>query len=224
MGSNPVIILGAVGGGLIGLGLNWAADFLPRYAASGPVAPSKSFRSPWVNRAVVLLSAMLFAWLWSQSAPALTLFLLTLLCAFLILVAVIDLRYRLVLNVLVFPAMALTLLIRFAAPEANMLAVLLGGGFGFAIFALAAFLRPGELGGGDVKLATLIGWMFGFPDALWALMIGVLAGGVIAVLMLATQRGNAQSQIPYAPFLCLGALIALFYNPVSVILHPFVGH
>ncbi len=219
-----MIILGAVAGGLIGLGLNWAADFLPRYAASGPALPSKSFRSPWVTRAVVLLSAILFAWLWSQSAPALTLFLLTLLCAFLILVAVIDLQYRLVLNVLVFPAMALTLLIRYTAPGANMLAVLLGGAFGFAIFALAAFLRPGELGGGDVKLATLIGWMFGFPDALWALMIGVLAGGAIAVLMLTTHHGNAKSQIPYAPFLCLGALIALFYNPVSAIFHPFVGH
>jgi leader peptidase (prepilin peptidase)/N-methyltransferase len=105
-----------------------------------------------------------------------------------------------------------------------MLAVLLGGAFGFAIFALAAFVRPGGLGGGDVKLATLIGLVFGFPNALWALMIGIFVGGTLAIFMLLSHRGDSKSEIPYAPFLCLGALVALYYNPVPLILYPFIGH
>jgi prepilin signal peptidase PulO-like enzyme (type II secretory pathway) len=40
----------------------------------------------------------------------------------------------------------------------------------------------------------------------------------VAVLLL-SRRWNLKSQIPYAPFLCLGALIALFYNPLTSIFH-----
>lgn len=243
-----MIVLGAVAGWFIGSLLNWAAGFLPRYAANRsatpikPDVPSKPAllqllaalaarrdaarlpRSLWLNLGVELLTAMLFAWLWSHALAVFNLLLLSLVCSFLILVAVIDLRYRLVLNVLVLPAALLTVLARYATPGTNMLTVFLGGAFGFAIFAMVALLRPGELGGGDVKLATLIGLAFGFPDALWALMTGVLAGGIVAVLMLLSHQSDSKSQIPYAPFLCLGALIALFYNPISLVLYTLTGH
>ena len=158
---------------------------------------------------VEILTAALFIWLWARPAAAVESVWLSLLCCFLILVAIIDLKYRLVLNVMVFPAAALTMLIRWATPGTNMLAVLIGGAFGFAIFALAAYVRPGGLGGGDIKLATLIGLVFGFPNALWALMIGIFVGGTLAILMLLSHNGDSKSEIPYAPFLCLGALVAL---------------
>jgi leader peptidase (prepilin peptidase) / N-methyltransferase len=237
-----VIVLGAVAGWFVGILLNGAAGFLPRYSSNGPAARSKSDATfepgllkmwdkfpnwshrTWLNAGIELFSAALFAWLWSQPLPVLNLLLLSLVCSFLILVAVIDLRYRLVLNLLVLPAALLTVLARYLTPGTNMLAVLIGGAFGFAIFAVVALLRPGELGGGDVKLATLIGLAFGFPDALWALMIGVLAGGIAAMLILLSDRGDAKSQIPYAPFLCLGALVALFYNPVSIMLYTLTRH
>lgn len=226
-----MIVLGAAAGWFIGVLLNWAADYLPRFAGDGSHARSMSPRlsqpalwqfiatlvsrkdaarlpdSLWQNLGAEVLTAALFAWLWGRHAPIAESLGLGLLCVFLILVALIDLRYRLVLNVMVLPAAALTLLIRCVIPGTNMLAVLIGGAFGFAIFALAAFVRPGGLGGGDVKLATLIGLAFGFPNALWALMIGILVGGGIAILMLLSHRGDSKSKIPYAPFLCLGAQI-----------------
>jgi prepilin signal peptidase PulO-like enzyme (type II secretory pathway) len=173
---------------------------------------------------VNVLTAVLFAWVWGRPASLGESVGLSLLCSFLVLVAIIDLKYRLVLNVMVWPAAALALLIRYISPGTNILAVLLGGAFGFAIFALAAFVRPGGLGGGDVKLATLIGLVFGFPNALWALMIGIFVGGTLAIFLLLNHRGDSRSEIPYAPFLCLGALVALYYNPVPLILYPFMGH
>jgi hypothetical protein len=45
------------------------------------------------------------------------------------------------------------------------------------------------------------------------LLVGVGAGGVVAVVLLA--RGHsARSSMAYGPFLCLGALIALIYTPL----------
>ena len=243
-----MLLLSAAAGWLLGMLLNRAADFLPRYAAAGPAKPPKSTRrskatlltspitggngkdaarQPHPSRldlGVEVVTAALFAWVWTRPASVLESVILSLLCSFLVLVAIIDLKYRLVLNVMVGPAAALTLLIRYLSPGTNMLVVLLGGAFGFAIFALAALVRPGELGGGDVKLATLIGLVFGFPNALWALMIGIFVGGGVAILMLLSHRGDSKSEIPYAPFLCLGALVALSYNPVPLLLYSFIGH
>jgi prepilin signal peptidase PulO-like enzyme (type II secretory pathway) len=237
-----MLFLSAAAGWLVGILLNWGADFLPRYAASSSAKPLRSSRRSNPDRrqpptaarnwsrllrldlGVEVLTAALFAWLWGRPASLVESVGLSLLCAFLVLVAIIDLKYRLVLNVMVFPAAVLAVLIRYISPGTNILTVLLGGAFGFAIFALAAFVRPGGLGGGDIKLATLIGLVFGFPNALWALMIGIFAGGTLAILLLLNHHGDSKSEIPYAPFLCLGALVALYYNPVPLILYPFMGH
>jgi prepilin signal peptidase PulO-like enzyme (type II secretory pathway) len=178
----------------------------------------------WTNLATELVTAGVFAFLWSRPIPVLQSISLTLLCSLFILVAVVDFRYRLVLNVVIIPAMALTLMIRWLAPDTSLLAVLLGGAFGFAIFEMAGVIRPGELGAGDVKLATLVGLVFGFPDALWALLVAVMAGGIVTFVLLLSHRGHSKSLIPYAPFLSIGAMIALFYNPVALIFRSFVGH
>jgi prepilin signal peptidase PulO-like enzyme (type II secretory pathway) len=48
----------------------------------------------------------------------------------------------------------------------------------------------------------------GFPYILWALLAGTGAAGVAAIWLM--RRGaSAKTRIPYAPFLCLGAQVAL---------------
>lgn len=241
------MILGyVVGGWLVGVFLTWAADETIRFATNRRVVQNpRAGRSRWalvripaaclqrrwrrlnggiwINAGTEIVSAGVFALVWSRPTPWAQTAALTLLCALFILAALVDLRYRLVLNVLIFPAMILTVAVRVGTPGTNLLAVLLGGAFGFAIFEMAAWVRPGGLGAGDVKLATLIGLVFGFPDALWALLVAVLAGGVVTAALLLSRRGHSKTLIPYAPFLSIGALVALFYNPVAAVLQTFVG-
>jgi leader peptidase (prepilin peptidase) / N-methyltransferase len=132
---------------------------------------------------------------------------------FLLVVASTDLKYRRIPNALVFPTAAAVVLYGLVSSPSTLWSTLLGGAFGFGLFAATAWVRPGTLGGGDIKLAALIGLLFGFPNTIWALMVGIFAGGLIATLLLLTRRADPNQQIPYAPFLCLGALVALFYNP-----------
>ena len=176
---------------------------------TGPVE-SRPF---WSRVAVEVFSALLFAYLWQRFGPSWRLLLLTSYCSFLLLIAVIDLRYQLVLNVLIYPAAAAAMLLRFVYPGGDALTTLLGGAVGLIFFALVALLRRGGMGAGDVKLAALIGLMVGFPQVVWALTLGILAGGVAALFLLLTQLKELKSYMPYAPFLCLGAAITLVYNP-----------
>ncbi len=238
------MILLVVAAGLIaGSGLNWAADYLPCFSSleseKGAQLRPKVELASWIilksivrregrsrihvlNSAVELFSALLGVYLWRRFGLSWNLVWFAGLASFFILIALVDLRYRLVLNALVFPAAALALLLGFTSSMSTAVSALLGGGLGLGMFALVARLRPGELGAGDIKLAALIGLLFGFPYALWALLIGAGSGGVGAVVLLASRRGNLSTQIPYAPFLCLGALLALLYNPVPPGVQPIV--
>jgi leader peptidase (prepilin peptidase)/N-methyltransferase len=135
--------------------------------------------------------------------------------SFFALIALVDLKYRLVLNLVVYPAILFVLLLQWATGGHTPTSILLGGGLAFGMFALAAWVKPGGLGGGDVKLALLIGLALGFPQVLWALIVGVGVGAVVALWLLGRGR-TRQTYIPYAPFLCLGAMIALLYNPIVI--------
>lgn len=170
-------------------------------------------RLHWLGAGVELFNALLFAYLWQRFGPSWRLLVLASYCSFLLLIAVIDLRHRLILNVLIYPAAVVALLLRFVPPGEDALTTLLGGAVGLTFFSLVALLRRGDMGAGDVKLAALIGLMVGFPQVLWALTLGILAGGVVALFLLLTHLKELKSYMPYAPFLCLGAAVTLVYNP-----------
>ena len=234
-----MIGLSAAAGLLLGTLINWAVDYLPRFSTARTTttrlpSPRWAFAT-WqlltsaakriassavrVSAAIELGTALLWAYLGARFGLTGDSLLLAAVGVFLILIAAIDFKYRLVLNALIYPAILITLLLQIASPGKNLLAVFVGAAFGFIIFAAVAWLRPGELGGGDIKLATWIGLFFGFPNVLWALIIGVMSGGIVVAALLLSRRWNLKSQIPYAPFLCLGALIALLYNPLTSIFH-----
>lgn len=78
-----------------------------------------------------------------------------------------------------------------------------------ALLALAGAMRPGSLGGGDVKLAGLLGVALG-PGASFALAIGF--GAALAWALAGTVgRGGVSLRgrtVPLGPWLALGAAVA----------------
>jgi Flp pilus assembly protein protease CpaA len=80
------------------------------------------------------------------------------------------------------------------------------------VFLLLALLQRGAMGAGDVKLAGLLGLMFGYPTALQTLLLGVIVGGVVAAALLLTRRLGRKALIPYAPFLSAGGILTLLLN------------
>ena len=82
-----------------------------------------------------------------------------------------------------------------------------------ALFALLAAFSKGGIGGGDVRLAPVLamflGWL-GASHVYLGLGSGFILGGVVAAGMLITRRASASTRIAFGPFLCIGAVIALF--------------
>ena len=107
------------------------------------------------------------------------------------------------------PVWTLVLVLNLLVQHPTILSSLLGGLAALAIFSLIHLARPGGMGLGDVKLAGLIGLMVGFPNILFALLLGMIAGG-LAALILIIQGQNRQQTLAYAPALAVGAWIILY--------------
>ena len=76
---------------------------------------------------------------------------------------------------------------------------------------LQSVIYPGGLGMGDVKLALLIGAALGWAVTA-ALLLGTIAAGVVAAIMLFKEGSSARKRaIPLGPFLAAGAIVVLLF-------------
>ncbi|MBI2868352.1 MAG: prepilin peptidase [Chloroflexi bacterium] len=130
-------------------------------------------------------------------------------CLFLV-IAVIDLEHRIVPNRIVYPAAVLALVLTFVPGQPGIIASLLGGAVGLGLMLLPVLISRGGMGLGDVKLAALSGLIIGPKMVLLAIFIAVVAGGLIAVFLVVTRLKSRKEAIPFAPFLALGAVLALY--------------
>ncbi|MGY1695430.1 MULTISPECIES: prepilin peptidase [unclassified Geodermatophilus] len=210
--------LGLVAVALAGAGVGHLVDRAaarfpwPRPATVGAVLGGRGGAAPRgvleaATAALFALAALRFgptaelpAWLWLATAG--------------VLLAVVDLRERLLPNRVVLPALAggaaLLCLAAVAggAWDALLRAVLAAAAL-FAVYLTMALVSPG-LGMGDVKLAALLGLYLGWLG--WpAVVLGALAGfvlqAVVALALLATRRIGLRGELPFGPAMLAGAAL-----------------
>jgi leader peptidase (prepilin peptidase)/N-methyltransferase len=142
-------------------------------------------------------------------------------------VTFIDLDHRIIPHTLSFGGWGVGLLTCMAdyrhGPWELVLASVAGFGFFFLFGLIYEKLtdRVG-LGGGDVNFMGTIGVFLGFGGIWSAILISSITGSVVGLLMAAWSKrsgvgegesgGMLRTQIPYGPFLVVGALVELFFG------------
>jgi leader peptidase (prepilin peptidase)/N-methyltransferase len=140
-------------------------------------------------------------------------------CGTFVVVTVTDIERRIVPNRVVLPAAAAVLALMTAYHPSPQWALGAVGAAGFLF--LAALAYPGGMGMGDVKLALLIGALLGVTTPV-GIMLGLFLALVPSLVLFARHgMGARRLAIPFAPFLCAGAVIALFAG--EPILHAYLG-
>lgn len=88
-----------------------------------------------------------------------------------------------------------------------------------ASYLLLALLRPGQLGGGDVKLAALLGlglgWL-GWPAVIAGAVLAFVLTAVVSLALLAARRISLHGEISFGPFMLGGALLAILASGIAV--------
>ena len=137
----------------------------------------------------------------------------------LVVLTAIDLEHRLLPNRIVYPmfvagwlGLAVAALLDGATDRlvAAAIGALVFGGF----FAAVAFIYPAGMGGGDVKLAFVLGTFLGYAGGVGAVIVGMflsfLLGGIIGIVAMAVSGKGRKTKIPFGPFLALGSVLAVF--------------
>jgi leader peptidase (prepilin peptidase) / N-methyltransferase len=152
------------------------------------------------------------------------------LLAFMPAIAVIDVQHRIIPNTLMYPALiafpVYLVIAKIAGAPLDLVRMVIGFAlYGGVLFVVAAVSRG--MGMGDVKLAALLGAVFG---SLGLRYVGVAAGAAIVLGglgglgALAIGRGR-KAAIPFGPYLAAGAVAAgLWGRPIADwYLHTFLG-
>lgn len=132
----------------------------------------------------------------------------------LLVILVYDLKHYLIPDTVLFPAILVTLFYqvlfnpRFLVFNSLWVAIA-----GFLFFWSIFYISKEEwMGFGDCKLVVLLGLLLGFPKALLALFLSFFFGAIIGVGFMMQEKKGLKSQIPFAPFLILGTLLAMVFG------------
>ncbi|MBS3887174.1 MAG: prepilin peptidase [Dethiobacter sp.] len=132
--------------------------------------------------------------------------------AVLLVIFFIDLEHQIIPNRLVLALLIYTLLLRFTEPTIPWPTALWGGLLGGGLFLLLAVVSKGGMGGGDIKLVSVLGLWFGWGHLLLLLFLAFLAGGLLGGLLLALGLKKRKDGIPFGPFLVLAAFVVTVWG------------
>jgi len=162
----------------------------------------------WVELGTGLMFA--FLWWWYGLSPELGI--TSFYFCLLIVILVIDLERGLILNKVVYPAIAIALIIAAFTPNPGIVKAIIGGGLGLAIMLLIALVYKGGIGWGDVKMGALVGLLTSFPVVLVSLFLAMISGGLVAAVLLLLGVRKRTEAIPFGPFLSSGAMVTLLWG------------
>lgn len=136
-------------------------------------------------------------------------------CALLVL-AIIDLRHRILPNPITLGGTVLGFLFSLLLPPgwlASLIGLLLGGGVLFVVGELYLRVRGIEgMGMGDVKMLAMIGAFLGWKAVLVTMVLASLSGALVGVILLIGRKGDMQYALPFGTFLSAAALVASFFG------------
>jgi Flp pilus assembly protein protease CpaA len=127
-----------------------------------------------------------------------------------------DLKHRLILNRITYPAVVVAVALSFESPGLTIGRAVAGCLAIGAFFLVMNVVTRGGIGLGDAKLGALIGAVCGIGldlnhiGAVYAVIYGIFLGGLVALLLLVLRLRGLKDPIPYGPFLCAGATLVLF--------------
>jgi leader peptidase (prepilin peptidase)/N-methyltransferase len=129
----------------------------------------------------------------------------------------IDLKYRILPDVITLPGTLIGFFISCLNPEMgwleSLVGILVGSGGLFLISKLYQVFRKREgMGLGDVKYLGFIGAVLGWQGALFTLFIASILGSLFGIAIGIINKKGLSTTIPFGPFLACAALTVSLYS------------
>ena len=161
-------------------------------------------RKPIAVRNLLVELSMIFGFLALSTWPLALIFWVT------VVIAVMDFETMLVSDWLVGLWFVLTLFtMNYELITMNLLGAAVAVG---VIGGLWVLTKKRGMGDGDIGIAAVMGYWLGWPRVAPALWISFVAGAVYGLWLIVHSRAKMKSQIPFGPFLIIGAWIGYVWG------------
>ncbi|MCK4241291.1 MAG: prepilin peptidase, partial [Candidatus Atribacteria bacterium] len=140
----------------------------------------------------------------------------------LIIIALIDLNKQIIPDVISLPGIVIGLILSFFVPYISFinsfLGVFVGGGIILIIGLVGSVIFKKEaMGGGDVKLAAMIGAFLGWRYIIISLFLGFFLGALAGIFLILSKIKRREDMIPFGPFIALGSIITLLWSEKIIV-------
>jgi len=173
---------------------------------------------PWRYPAVELAAGLLVLALAVALGPRAALAPALLFALALLAVAFIDWDHRIIPDEISLGGTVIGLFARgftWAGVSEGLVGALAGGGaLWFVAWAYRRATGVDGLGGGDVKLALMIGAFLGWPGVFLTIFAAAFAGTIAGAVIVAAQRGNGKTALPFGTFLAPAAVLTGVLGPM----------
>ena len=161
---------------------------------------------------VEAFTAVMFVWAAWQYGPGWLLFSRLLLGCMLVVLFFIDLRHRILPNVITVGGTIVGFILSFVTPPgwaSSLIGLAIGGLIPLALAEAYLRVRKVEgLGMGDVKMLALIGAFLGWKLVLLTLALGSFLGSFVGLGLIVTRRGDMKLALPFGTFLAIAAMVS----------------
>lgn len=130
-----------------------------------------------------------------------------------------DLEHQIIPNAVTYPGIVTGIIL--SAASGQLASSVTAAAAAGAVFLVLSIVSRGGMGGGDIKLAAMIGAFLGTPAVIVALFLAVALGAAAGLVLLALRLRSRKDMIPFGPAMAMGAIIAVFGS--NAIVHWYLS-
>ncbi|HHY78566.1 MAG TPA: prepilin peptidase [Clostridiales bacterium] len=141
----------------------------------------------------------------------------SLIISILIVISIIDYFHQIIPNYLLF-IMIITIVlykiidfIIYGTPAISLDGIIgfFAAGLSFTIIAL---ISNGGMGGGDIKLIAILGFILGLKKIILNIILSFIIGAIISLFLLLSRKKERKDTIPFGPFINISFIISLLWG------------
>lgn len=174
-------------------------------------------RISFIYPLIELTTGLLFAYSYFHIGFSIELITALILISMLMIIFVTDITYMLIPNKILLFFLPFLVIMRIISPLDPWYDALIGAGVGYVLLAAIILLSKGGMGGGDMKLFAVLGFVLGWKAMLLTLFLSSFLGAIIGGILMVVNKTSRRQPIPFGPYIVVAGLISYFYGDQMII-------
>lgn len=166
---------------------------------------------------VEIINGVLYIMLYSNFGLSIEFIFYSIIFSILIVISFVDLYYQIIpngLNTSILVSGIIYKILQFTLynKSLDLINSLLGLFVSSGLFLLIILISKGGMGGGDVKLIGVLGFILGLKKVVLTIFLSFFLGAIISIFLLLFKIKGRRDPIPFGPFICLAFIITVVWG------------